>query len=329
MEGIKGTIINHSTELVSIVMVIVTLLCPITITSMGGGYGHAEGYWVDIAVIAILWTYFPISNNWNPMGFGVEGYGLFPLNPTILFNTFPIWFLSIIFAAQVIRYYTADIPRKQVLFVGYLSLIPPTILGLVGLLPVVQSSILLYVGPIPIQFLMGYAFVRFSHKLKPEIESDQEWIDEEKEEKSWWESQNGAEDTSQEPTTRSLRNGIDLILANLKHHPIRSVLIIGIFIVYLPFVYQIHLDMVAAKVTVSAGMYFWELTGYTLGPIPVDYTWFGVAGGPAYMQLTPLEVFIYTFFYPSLFARVMWSVMWLTFGLIYIISPLLKSSGNG
>jgi hypothetical protein len=310
-------------------MVIVTLLCPITITSMGGGHTHEAGYWVDLAVIAVLWTYFPVSRNSNPMSFGVEGYGFFPLNPAILFNTFPIWFLSIIFAAQVIRYYTEDIPRKHVILVGYLSLIPPTILGLIGLVPVVQSSILLYVGPIPIQFLVGYAFVRFSHKLKPEIESDQEWIDEEKEEKSLWKSQSDAEDTSQEHSTVSFRSRKELILANLKDHPIRSMIIIGLFIVYLPIVYQIHLNMVVPKVSVSADMHFWTVTGCSLGPIPFDFTWLGVVGQLAYMQLTPLEVFIYTYFYPSLFARVMWSVMWLTFGLIYIISPLLKSSGNG
>jgi len=317
VEGIKSAIISHSTYLVSVVMVIVTLLCPVTITSMGRG-STAEGYnWVDLAVIAVLWTYFPVSRNSNPMSFGVEGYGFFPLNPAILFNTFPFWFLSIIFASQVIRYYTADIPRKHVMLVGYLSLIPPTIAGLFGLMPVIQSSILVYVGPIPIQFLVGYSFVRFSHKLKPEIESDHEWVDEAKEEKSW---------LKQDPYASGFKRRKELIFANLKDHPIRSMIIIGLFIVYLPIVYQIHLNQVAAKVSVSAGMYFWEISGCILGPIPFDYSWFGVVGRLAYVQLTPLEVFIYTFFYPSLFARVMWSIMWLTFGLMYIIKPLLKSS---
>ncbi|MHA1663078.1 MAG: hypothetical protein ACTSVR_07465 [Candidatus Thorarchaeota archaeon] len=328
MEGIKGTIIKYSTELVSVVMIIVTLLCPVTVSAIGGGYYTEVGYWVDLAVIAVLWTYFPFSGNRNPMGFGVEGYGLFPLNPTVLFNTFPIWFLNIIFAAQVIRYYTADIPRRNVMLVGYLSLIPPTIAGLFGLVPVLQWTIFAYVGPIPIQFIVGYVFVRFSRKLKPGIEPDQEWIDEEKEEKSWWESQNDAEDTSQEPATVSYRSRIELIVANLKDHPIRSMMIIGLFIIYLPIVYQIHLNIVATKVSVSAGMYFWNLSGCSLGPIPFDYSWFGVVSRPAYMQLTPIDVFIYTFFYPSMFARVMWSVLWLTFGIFYIISPLLKSSNN-
>ena len=183
MEGIKGALINQSTNLVSLVMVIVTLVCPITIASGGGGSSTAEGSWVDLAIIAVLWTYFPVSRNSNPMSFGVEGYGLFPLNPAILFNTFPIWFLSIVFAVQVIRYYTENIPRRHVMIAGYLSLIPPTFLGLMGLVPVVQSSLILYVGPIPIQFLVGYAFVRFSHKLKTGIDSDQEltdsWLEEE------------------------------------------------------------------------------------------------------------------------------------------------------
>ena len=325
MEAIKGAIVNYSTYLVSIIMILITLLCPITITSIGYGQTFEERYWVDLAVIAVLWTYFPFALNWNPMGFGVEGYGMFVLNPTILFNTFPIWFLSIIFASQVIRHYTADIPIRHVLLPGYLSLIPPTIFGLMGLIPVIQSGIIVYVGPIPIQFLVGYAFVRFSHKLKPSIESDQEWIEkEEKEEKSWWESKKETKGT-QQPSQASSFSKKELIVSNLINHPIRSMIIIVLFIIYLPIVYQIHLNLVATKVTMSAGMYFWRVTGCYLSPIPFDYSWLGVIGGPAYKQLTPLEVFVYTYFYPSLFARVMWSIMWLMFGIIYIISPLLKS----
>lgn len=329
VEGIKGAIIKHSTELLSIVMIIITLLCPVSVVLTDAGSNHAEGYWVDLMVIAVLWAYFPAHHHSDSWGLGVKAYGLYPLNPTILFITFPIWFLTILFAAQVIRYHTEDIPRRNVMIVGYLSLIPPTILGLYNSIFVAQWSIFAYVGPIPIQFIVGYALVRFSHKLKTKIESDQEWVDEEKEEKSLWKSQNDAKDTSQKPVTPSFRSRIELIMANLKNHPIRSVIIIGLFIVYLPIIYQIHLNMVAAKVSVSAGMYFWNFTGCSFFPIPIDSTWLGVVTEPAYMQLTPFDVFIYTFFYPSLLARVMWSVMWLTFGLIYIISPLLKSSGNG
>jgi hypothetical protein len=154
------------------------------------------------------------------------------------------------------------------------------------------------------------------------------WIDKEKEERSWWKSQSKAKDTPQEPTILSFRDRIDLIIANLKDHPITSVIIIGLFIVYLPFVYQIHLDMVAAKVNTIAGMYLWRYTGCSLFPIPVDYSWLGVAAGASYAQISPIEGFIYTYFYPSLFARVMWSVMWLTLGIIYLIWPLLSFKEN-
>jgi hypothetical protein len=208
---------------------------------------------------------------------------------------------------------------------GYLSLMPPTILGLMGLMSVVQAGILAYVGPIPIQFLVGYAFVRFSHKLKPATDSDQEWIKEnEKEEKSWWESQNEKENTQHVSNAYVFRSRVELIVANLRKHPIRSMIIIGLFIVYLPFIYQIHLNMVAVKVSVSEGLYLWRVTGCYLGPIPFDYAWFGVVPSTAYVRLTPVEVFFYSYFIPSLFARVMWSVMWFTIGILYIISPLLK-----
>ena len=116
------------------------------------------------------------------------------------------------------------------------------------------------------------------------------------------------------------------IVANLKAHPIRSAIIIGLFIVYLPIVYQIHLNMVAAEVITTAGGYYWPYGLYHLFPIPYDPLW---SGGPfLFVQwpLSPIDVYIYTHFYPSIAPRVMWSVMWLTFGIIYIISPLLKSS---
>jgi len=328
--GFKDIVIEHYTDLISIVMVVVTLLCPVSVVSLGGGYSYLEGYYIDLMVIAVLWSYFPAPLHSNPMGIGVEGCGLVPLNPTILFITFPIWFLNILFAAQVIRYHTNDISRRSVMIVGYLSLIPPTILGLFGMFYVVQWMIFAYVGPIPIQFIVGYALVRFSHKIKTETESDPEWIDddEEKVEKSWWRSQKGARDTSQEPTAPSFRNRIELILANLGAHPIRSVIVIGLFIVYLSIVYQMHLNVVAAKVNPSAGMYYWNLTGYSLFPIPIDCSWFFIEPSAAFMQLSPMDTFIYTYFYSSLFARVMWSIMWLTFGVLYIVSSLLKSKNK-
>lgn len=312
-------------------MVAVTLLCPVSVVSLGGGYSYLEGYYVDLMVIAVLWSYFPAPLHSNPMGIGVEGYGLVPLNPTILFITFPIWFLNILFAAQVIRYHINDISRRSVMIVGYLSLVPPIILGLYGMFYVVQWMIFAYVGPIPIQFIVGYALVRFSHKIKTEAESSTEWIDEndEKKEKSWWKSQEGTRDTSQGPTTPSFGSRTGVIIDNLKTHPIRSVILIALFIVYLPIVYQMHLNLVAAKVSPSAGIYYWNITGCSLFPIPLDYSWFFIEPEPAFMQLSPMDTFIYTYFYPSFFARVMWSVLWLTFGVLYIINPLLKSKDKG
>ena len=211
------------------------------------------------------------------------------------------------------------------MLVGYLSLIPPTILGLYDSIYVIQWSIFAYVGPIPIQFIVGYALVRFSHRLKTEVESDQDWVDEKKEQRSLWKSQNDVEDTSQEPAVSSFRSGRELIIANLKDHPIRSLIIISLFIVYLPIIYQIHLNLVAVKVSASAGMYYWRSTGCSFFPIPIDYAWLGVVPEAAYQQLAPFDVFIYTRFYPSIIPRVMWSVLWPTLGIIYIINPLLKS----
>ena len=322
---IKDIIIEHATHLIFIVMVGVTLLCPVSVVLTDAGYHQGEGYWGDLMVVAVLWAYFPAQHHADSWGLGVRGYGLYPLNPTILFMTLPIWFLTIIFASQVIRYHTENIPRRNVMLAGYLSLIPPLLVGLYNSIHVIQLSIPAYVGPIPIQFIVGYALVRFSHKLKTERESDQEWVEEERKENSLWKSREQAEDTSQEPIVPFFRSRMELIIANLKGHPVRSVIILGLFIVYLPIIYQIHLNMVAAKVIVSAGIYRWGYTGYSFFPIPIDYSWFGVVAESAYMQLTPFDAFIYSYFYPSIIPRVMWSVLWPTLGIIYIINPLLKS----
>ena len=325
MVGIKDIVIEHATHLIFIVMVVVTLLCPVSVVLTDAGYYEGEGYLGDLMVVAVLWAYFPSQHHSDSWHLGVRGYGFYPLNFTILSITFPIWFLTIIFASQVIRYHTEDIPRRNVMIVGYLSLIPPILVGLYNSIHVIQWSIPAYVGPIPIQFIVGYALVRFSDKSRTENKSDQEWVEKEKEERSLWRSQKDTEDTSQGPTSLSFRNRVELIVANLENHPIRSVIIIGLFIVYLPIVYQIHLNLVAAKVIVSAGRCYWEFTGCSFFPIPIDYAWFGVVAESAHMQLASFDAFIYSYFYPSIIPRVMWSVLWLTFGMFYIISPLLKS----
>jgi hypothetical protein len=184
LSRIKDTIVNLSPITVSIIYFIITLFCPIMITSIGGG-GDSEGNkWVDLAIVALSWTYFPPSGNWNPMGLGVEGYGFFFLNPSVFMNTFPILFLSILFAVQVVRFRMGEAPRKQTLQLGVLSILPATLWGLMGYVPVVQSELFIYVGPIPIQFLLGYLLMRYS----PEWKTDKLFEDDEKV-KNWWDTQ--------------------------------------------------------------------------------------------------------------------------------------------
>jgi len=133
--------------------------------------------------------------------------------------------------------------------------------------------------------------------------------------------------TSQEPSVNSSSSRYDLILTSLKTHPIRSAIIIGLFIVYLPFLYQVSLNLVAEQVVVTAGGYFWYHGGLSLFPIPFDGSWFGAVTFPI-LRLTPMDAYVYSHIYPSIAPRLMWSVMWLTFGIIYIINPLLKSSDD-
>jgi len=229
----------------------------------------------------------------------------------------PYIFLKYLFLFQFYRFYKGSIPEKHVWVVGLLSELqwflmlglPNVFEALLGLR--VWTAFSWYI-PIPIALITSILLM----KLAPRPGSEPMWIDKEEDEPSWVKSEEGI------PTFRSR---IEAILANLKDHPIRSVIIIGLFIVYLPIVYQIHLDAVAARVSPSAGIYYWNFTGCSLFPIPLDYSWFFVEPWPASAHLSLMDSFIYRYFYPSLFARVMWSVMWLTFGILYIVSPLLKS----
>lgn len=124
----------------------------------------------------------------------------------------------------------------------------------------------------------------------------------------------------------TLRSKKDLLLINLKAHSIRSMIIIGLFIIYLPIVYQVHMNLVAEKVGATAGGYFWGNGGYSLFPFPFNPQWLGSAVMPFNQRLSPIEVYIYTHIYPSIVPRVMWFVVWLTLGITYLIWPLLSSS---
>lgn len=241
----------------------------------------------------------------------------------------PHIFLKYLFAYQFYRYYRGSTTEKQVLIMGILSELQSFFMlsfyyVLEAFLGARDWISVYWLIPIPITLVVSILLM----KLAPRPGSEPMWIDEEEEKKSWWQHESSSESIPQEACPSSFRSKMSMIFANLRHHPIRSVIIIGLFIVYLPFVYQIHLNLVAMKVSEIAGMYFWHYTGCFFFPIPIDYTWFGIRVNIALMQLAPLDVFIYTYFYPRILPRVMWSVMWLTFGIIYIINPLLKSKNK-
>jgi hypothetical protein len=183
MSRIRNIIEKLSPSVVSVILLIVTLFCPIMITSMGWGGGSEGNYWIDMVIVALAWTYFPPSGNWNPMGLGVEGYGIFFLNPSIFINTMPVTFLSILFAVQVVRFRTGEAQRRQTLLLGILSILPATLWGLMGYAVVFMSGVLMYFGPIPLQFLIGLLFMKYSANWQIDKAFDDEEIE------NWWEKQ--------------------------------------------------------------------------------------------------------------------------------------------
>jgi hypothetical protein len=116
-----------------------------------------------------------------------------------------------------------------------------------------------------------------------------------------------------------------ILIAKHRTTPILSILVLVVFLIYLPFVYQIHLDVVAQYVIYDA---LWPCQGLYLFPIPINMRWLPfVAYIPVYVT-PPLRVgdrLIYDYFIPNVGLRLLWSALWLLLGLAYIFRPIFPS----
>jgi hypothetical protein len=121
------------------------------------------------------------------------------------------------------------------------------------------------------------------------------------------------------------RSRLQVLVSSHRTHWKRSALVIGVFIIYLPIVYQIHLDIIAAYVVDDynpPGLY-WMTSGYSLFPIPFNPQWIGSFVFMMVTPLSPLDVWAYYNFVPNIPLRVIWSLSWSTIGIVYVVWPLL------
>ena len=135
-------------------------------------------------------------------------------------------------------------------------------------------------------------------------------------------------ETTLSSETSSKPNILSILLSSHKVHRYRSAFILGLFVIYLPIVYQIHLDILAAWVIidiVGPGLW-WISTGYTLFPIPFNLQWIGSATFLMLTPLSPLDEWAYYNFVPNTLLRAIWSFVWLAIGLAYVIWPLLSTT---
>jgi len=112
-----------------------------------------------------------------------------------------------------------------------------------------------------------------------------------------------------------------ILIAKHKTTLIRSILVLVVFVIYLPFVYQIHLDILAQLVIYDA---LWPSQGLYLFPIPVDLKWFPFTAYTLMYVTPPLSIgdrLIYDYFVPNVGLRLLWSALWLLLGLAYISAP--------
>jgi hypothetical protein len=127
----------------------------------------------------------------------------------------------------------------------------------------------------------------------------------------------------EEPYPKQSR--LSILISSHRTHWKRSTILIGLFVIYLPIVYQMHLDIIAAHVIddfYAPGLW-WATSGYTLFPIPFDAKWIGSGVFMMFTPLSPLDIWAYHNFVPNIPLRMIWSLMWLTIGLVYIIWPML------
>ena len=116
-----------------------------------------------------------------------------------------------------------------------------------------------------------------------------------------------------------------ILISKHKTTPIRSILVLVVFVIYLPFVYQIHLDVLAQRVIEGA---WWSRRGLYLFPIPFDIKWLpfvAIFPNHVLLQLKFIDRFIYDYFIPNVGLRLLWSALWLLLGLAYVFRPLFPS----
>ena len=115
------------------------------------------------------------------------------------------------------------------------------------------------------------------------------------------------------------------LIAKHKTTPRTSILVLVVFVIYLPFVYQIHLDILAQLVIYDA---LWPSQGLYLFPIPINMRWFPFTAYTLMYVTPPLSIgdrLIYDYFIPNVGLRLLWSALWLLLGLAYIFRPIFPS----
>ena len=116
-----------------------------------------------------------------------------------------------------------------------------------------------------------------------------------------------------------------ILIAKHKTTPIRSILVLVVFVIYLPFVYQIHLDFLAQHIIEGV---LWPGPGCHLFPIPFCITWIPFVAVTLMHSTPPLSAgdrFIYDYFIPNVGLRLLWSALWLLLGLVYMFRPIFPS----
>jgi len=109
-------------------------------------------WYIGPGVFAVFWAYGSTPGGLSPTPFHVFSIPFLKMAFTLgIFNLF--------FLIQIIRYYQGKVSRRNVLLIGLISLVFPTLFAFVSTAIGLPLAIVGIVLPIPIQFIAGMIFM--------------------------------------------------------------------------------------------------------------------------------------------------------------------------
>jgi len=139
---------------IGFIMIVIALITPIGMVLTDGNVIVLYAWFQGPFVYGLLWVF-----NWSYYSY-IDFHGFKLLDLPSMWFFVPLSIFSILYVRQIIRYYYGKSSRDSALMLGILSIIFPSILGLLTTVSVMDISYVGLIIPIPIQFIAGLILLR-------------------------------------------------------------------------------------------------------------------------------------------------------------------------